>query len=237
MAKQLIHNTIKDFLDNVTDDDIYNEFSMQHELGINLREAFKTHNNAYNRNFVVQFERNRTYFGITAPKITKSEIDIVVYDKKGKQDPKYWEKYAIELKFPLKEQSKYPLHMYAFLEDIAFCEALVDNNNNNHFDAAFAATLINTHLYCGHNDSSICISKTKDKTAPYKYFRNAYRQDIPKGQAFQYKNNKKQVNFTMSKDYTVNWEDAKNISAVALKMTNQGKKGISNGKYYIIEIQ
>ena len=62
MTRQLIEQTIRNFLNNVTDNDIYNEFSMQHELGIRLREEFKKYNAEKGCNFVVQFERNRRFF-------------------------------------------------------------------------------------------------------------------------------------------------------------------------------
>ncbi len=68
--------------------EIYNEFSLQHELGIFLRERLT--------GYKVQFERNTRFFGISGT--VKHEIDIVIYNSN--------EKYAIELKFPV--NSQYP---------------------------------------------------------------------------------------------------------------------------------
>lgn len=84
--------------------EIYNEFSLQHELGIFLRNHFP--------NYRIQFERNTKFFGIETT--TKHEIDIVIYNE--------YEKMAIELKFPLNGQ--YPEQMFSFIKDICFMEEL-----------------------------------------------------------------------------------------------------------------
>lgn len=145
-----IRESIKNFIENeVTNDNIYNEFSLQHELGIKLREKFK------DSDYLVEFERNISHFDITDPdqKIPKREIDIVVYNQTHK--------YAIELKYPTHEQGQVPEHMYAFLKDIAFCEGLVKER----FDAAYAVTLVDSDLYYGND-------KLKNDKYPYEYFRN-----------------------------------------------------------------
>lgn len=67
--------------------EIYNEFSLQHELGIVLR-------NNLSKNWIVQFERNIGYFGIPSENLPKREIDIVAFDQNKKQ------KIAFELKYP-----------------------------------------------------------------------------------------------------------------------------------------
>ena len=84
--------------------EIYNEFSLQHELGIFLRERLQ--------GYKVQFERNTKYFGLTD--LVKHEIDIVVYDDVRK--------YAVELKYPLNGQ--HPEQMFSFVKDICFMEQL-----------------------------------------------------------------------------------------------------------------
>ncbi len=98
--------------------EVYNEFSLQHELGIYLRSFFTQHK--------IQFERNTKFFGIS--NCIKHEIDIVIYNE--------IEKYAIELKYPLNGQ--YPEQMYSFVKDIKFCEELKENG----FDATFCVTLV-----------------------------------------------------------------------------------------------
>lgn len=99
---------LKDFFEkaNVNNIDIYNEISLQLELGIFLRSQIK--------DYKIQFERNISFFGITGT--TKHEIDIVIFNKDKK------EKYAIELKFP--KNGQYPEEMYSFIEDIVFMEEL-----------------------------------------------------------------------------------------------------------------
>ena len=65
--------------------EIYNEFSLQHELGIFLRGELG--------GYFVQFERNVSYFPINS-KTIKKEIDISIFSEDKS------ERYAIELKHP-----------------------------------------------------------------------------------------------------------------------------------------
>ena len=88
--------------------ELYNEYSLQHELGIFLRNQCT--------NYSVQFERNTSFFGINTATV-KQEIDIAVFDKN--------EKFAIELKFP--RNGAYPRRMFQFVEDICFIEQLKHN--------------------------------------------------------------------------------------------------------------
>lgn len=88
--------------------EIYNEFSLQHELGLFLRaqigDAFR-----------VQFERPTQFFGI-GHRLTKREIDISVFQP----DRREW--HAIELKYP--RNGQYPEQMFQFCKDVAFLEEL-----------------------------------------------------------------------------------------------------------------
>lgn len=93
--------------------EIYNEFSLQHELGIYLRSRFQ--------NYKIQFERNVSFF-TNDTKTVKKEIDIVIYNDD------MTEKYAIELKHPLNGQ--YPEQMYSFTKDLKFMEELRDRGFN-----------------------------------------------------------------------------------------------------------
>ena len=130
MIKELLY----EFSGMVEDDqvEIYNEFSLQHELGIFLREQLS--------NYKVQFERNTKYFGIKGT--IKHEIDIVVYNDK--------EKYAVELKYPVNGQ--YPEQMYSFIKDILFMEQLKDDG----FDATYSLTMVNDkNFYSGKKTDGI----------------------------------------------------------------------------------
>ena len=72
--------------------EVYNEFSLQHEVGIYLREHFSANK--------VQFERNVSYFKFNKQKFIKREIDITVFSPDNSELL-----YAIELKYPRNGQS------------------------------------------------------------------------------------------------------------------------------------
>ena len=123
------------------DDDkkhIYNEFSLQHELGIKLRDELEG-------NCLVQFERNLLSFKNLPQKyktmdkekevinkvevrkaFKKSEIDILVVNKDDKDDTN--EKYAIELKYHRKEMGEVPDFLYNCVVDMWFVKRMVENN-------------------------------------------------------------------------------------------------------------
>ena len=90
--------------------EIYNEFSLQHEFGIFLREA-----NVAER---VQLERNVSFFGFQRSSFTKREIDIACFDSSPTQQLRL----AVELKYP--RAGQFPEQMFSFCKDIAFLEEL-----------------------------------------------------------------------------------------------------------------
>lgn len=114
---------ISNFFERVQIDriEIYNEFSLQHELGIYLRMALPT--------YKVQFERNVSFFTL-AKQTIKKEIDISIFSEDMN------EKYAIELKCPLNGQ--YSEQMYSFVKDIKFMEQLKESG----FNKTAAVTLV-----------------------------------------------------------------------------------------------
>ena len=89
--------------------EIYNEFSLQHEFGIFLREA--------NVAELVQFERNVSYFQLQRSSFTKTEIDVTCFDTSRPQL-----RLAVELKYP--RAGQFPEQMFSFCKDIAFLEEL-----------------------------------------------------------------------------------------------------------------
>lgn len=112
--------------------EVYNEFSLQHELGIFLRAKLT--------GYKVQFERNTKYFGIFGT--VKHEIDIVIYNE--------LEKHAIELKYPLNGQ--YPEQMFSFVKDIKFMEELKAAG----FDSTYCITLVeDKNFYSGKRQDGI----------------------------------------------------------------------------------
>ncbi|KZK79810.1 hypothetical protein PsAD13_04798 [Pseudovibrio sp. Ad13] len=88
--------------------EIYNEFSLQHELGIFLRQQLP--------DSVVQFERNISYFGFDKSAFFKKELDICVLSETREL------LVAIELKFP--RNGQYPEQMFSFCKDLVFLEQL-----------------------------------------------------------------------------------------------------------------
>ena len=127
-----IHQLIEDFMNTETPvKGVYNEISLQLELGIYLREHLPKDS------YWVQFERNITsYTESNTDAFVKKEMDIVVEDTKAK------EKYAIELKFPVNGQ--YPEQMKAFLKDIRFMEQVLGVDG---FVGASVLTLVEDKLF------------------------------------------------------------------------------------------
>lgn len=103
--------TVKPFIDQIASGSIelYNEFSLQHELGIYLRGHFQTDK--------VRFERNVSSFFPATSTFVKREIDIVIISNDGKRL-----KWAIELKFP--RNGQHPEQIYSFCRDVVFAEEL-----------------------------------------------------------------------------------------------------------------
>jgi len=137
-----IKQLIIDFLNEKDiEEKIYNEFSLQFELGIYLRERLP-------RWYKVEFERNISHFAFLKSEFYKKEMDIVIYTEDKN------EKYAIELKQP--RNGQVPEQMYHFLTDIAFVEQL----KNSGFDKTFALELTDDKHFWEGNDEGI-----------YQYFR------------------------------------------------------------------
>ncbi|MEG0165556.1 hypothetical protein [Anaerorhabdus sp.] len=112
--------------------EIYNEASLQYELGIYLRSNIN--------DFSIQFERNTKYFG--EDKCVKHEIDLVIFNK--------FKKYAIELKFS--KNGQIPETIYSCIKDIEFMEELKKRG----FDKTYCITLIEQpHFYLGKKRDGI----------------------------------------------------------------------------------
>ena len=89
--------------------EIYNEFSLQHELGVFLRQSITRHK--------VQFERNVSYFGLSKSEFVKREIDIAIFTEDRSSLAA-----TIELKFP--RNGQHPEQMFSFCKDVVFAEQL-----------------------------------------------------------------------------------------------------------------
>ncbi len=106
-----LNNEIKEFAQAIGrgEINIYNEFSLQHELGIFLRTKIS--------GCKVEFERNVSYFNFDKSNFVKKEIDIVISSPTGEHLS------AIELKYP--RNGQVPESMFSFCKDIAFLEQLI----------------------------------------------------------------------------------------------------------------
>lgn len=114
LAREILsmEEIIAAFANSVRDGDIelYNEFSLQHELGIYLRGHLPAKK--------IQFERNVAFFGMKKADFVKREIDISIFDssEQGLEA-------AIELKYP--RNGQYPEQMFSFCKDVSFTEQLL----------------------------------------------------------------------------------------------------------------
>ena len=115
---------------------IYNEFSLQHELGIFLR--------AHLSDCRVEFERNISDFQLNKESFQKKEIDIAVTSFSGERLN------VIELKYP--RNGRVPESMFDFCKDIAFLERLVSSGFKS---AYFLAFVDQKTFYTGKNVEGI----------------------------------------------------------------------------------
>jgi hypothetical protein len=120
MLKQLILDFIESL--KTAEIEVYNEFSLQHELGIFLRDRLPEKK--------VEFERNVSHFGISKEGLHKKEIDLSISDRNSKKQV-----CAIELKYP--RNGRVPESMFDICKDIAFVEQL----NQNGFSTGFVLAL------------------------------------------------------------------------------------------------
>lgn len=144
--KDFIKNGIINFVDEIRKGtiEIYNEFSLQHELGIYLR-------NCFGEKYKIQFERNVVSFFNTKEHFTKKEMDIVMYSDD------YKEKYCIELKYP--RNGQYPEQMFNMCKDIKFIEELKMNG----FTKCYLLTIVDDPNFYSMNSSN--------EIGIYNYFR------------------------------------------------------------------
>ena len=164
MAEEKIDNLIKSFLEdnankicpNKEDQcnfnyDIYNEFSLQHELGIYLRKSLGD-------KYKVLFEKNVKYIcDKEYSDWQKKEIDIVILKK---DDKGFKPICAIELKFPTNGQ--YPEQMKQFIKDMKFMEQVKDRC---HISKTYCLTLVSDIKFYSDKNGTI------KNSGIYEYFR------------------------------------------------------------------
>lgn len=108
--------------------EIYNEFSLQHELGLYLRNTLVDKK--------VQFERNVSFFGLNKTDFVKREIDISIFESTESLPGA-----AIELKYP--KNGQYPEQMFSFCKDVSFAEQLKASG----FRDAYVVIFAKDHLF------------------------------------------------------------------------------------------
>jgi hypothetical protein len=189
--KSELAKRIEEFIEFVSNNniEIYNEFSLQHELGIFFRNKLP--------DFLVQFERNVNYFFeanvVDEAQFTKREMDIAVFTK---VEDKFELKYAIELKFP--RNGQYPEQMFSCCKDIAFLEELKKHG----FAATALLIFAEDKLFYGRG------SNDKDKI--YEYFRTYQQKDVTPLEGDIYKPtgpDKDRLKVNIKGKYPVNWVD------------------------------
>lgn len=169
-----LHNALSDFMStngfsngSSNDLDLYNEISLQLELGIYLRNELAKY--CKGKSYKVQFERNiNSFVPISTPLggFVKKEIDIVIFD--GDKPEKSTERYAIELKFPV--NGEYPEQMFKFITDMQFMEEVKVHAG---FEETYCITLVEDPKF--HTGASCQC----DRTGIYQYFRGDKRKHCP----------------------------------------------------------
>lgn len=215
--KKLLEDFMR--LQKTNGDDIlvYNEISLQLELGLYLRQ----------KGYTVRFERNIGEYVEDTSEFVKKEIDIVAYKKgeneleadKGKNELEA-KKIAIELKFP--RNGQYPEQMFSFIKDIKFMEQVKNAVcKKGEFTETYVLTLV--------DNKNFYLSK-RGKNKIYSYFRKN-GVDIPKGEIEKPTGNKEECKkIELNNQYKSTWEQP---TATWL----DPKTELKEYRYYIIEFK
>lgn len=218
MEIQDIKSHIEDFLHYAIKNkiELYNEVSLQHELGIYLRNELKK------EKYAVQFERNISFFGYDEKSLpsknnehgwVKKEIDIVIFND--------MESFAIELKFPRKRA--YPRRMFQFIEDIRFIEQLKDSG----FKGGCTFVLV--------DDKNFCTDNNLEKSGIYGYFRGKEKEI--NGKIENPNKGETPKNICIDENYKIKWSDEIEFyDSYYDKKAKKIKKETKKAWYYIVTI-
>lgn len=176
---------------------IYNEMSLQHELGIYLRDKLES------QGFRVDFERNAKKFKLSGEDtFKKHEIDIVIYNDTDNDTGK---KYAIELKYQFEKNVAYNRALYSFVQDIEFMEQVKKGG----FDETFCL-VVTDNPYIYENPKST----RESKDTIYQYFRTyGYdEKDIKPihGNIIKYLKNSDPTTYHIDGSYPIKWYQVNN---------------------------
>jgi hypothetical protein len=184
-----IKTRIGEFLEKLNNKEIeiYNEFSLQHELGIWLRCA----------GYKVQFERNISYFSgcFDKDKMIKKEIDIIITNENN-------EKLAcIELKYP--RNGEFPNQMFSFCKDIKFLEQLCSSDG---FQKGFFLVIVD------FESKGFYKGKCSDDMNPiYQYFRQEKDNTVLHGPIMYRGTIEQKDPISLNGNYKVQWNDLNDI--------------------------
>lgn len=221
---------------------IYNEISLQHELGIALREEL---NKRY-KNYLVQFERNITSFDEWSDLskqykkdeikdiLKKSEIDIVIVNMNNSK-----EKYAIELKYHKEDDGRIPNTMYDCVKDMYFTNALV---NELDFCYSVCLTISEDELFYS-NDKKVT---GRRKLQNYMYFEKDISEDDVKNRidlkmkefkidSLDETKNPMNIVYLSNNPVTLSIKDFYRRGIVPVKWNWIDEDDIEKGAYYIVE--
>lgn len=179
--------------------EVYNEFSLQHELGIFIRAMYP--------NRTVQFERNVSVFFPDAQTagFTKREMDIAVFSNDLAELF-----FSFELKFP--RNGQHPEQMYSFCTDIAFLEELV------------RAGFPRAALLVFADDPKFYEGKLNEDRSPLYGF---FRQGKPIHGEIQKPTGRKDGFVTIHGNYTVKWQSIKGPLKYALVEVDRTSLGLA----------
>lgn len=191
---------------------VYNEFSLQCELGCFLRS----------NGYTVRFERNvSSYIQIgTAKQFIKKEIDLVAF--KG-HDEMNAEKIAIELKFP--RNGQVPEQMFSFIKDIRFMEQVGAILG---FTETYVLCLVDSPNFYKHEPNQSGI---------YKYFRNQNDTiSIPGNTLISKPTGDKNKDIILSNTYNTKWLIPSGAWLDPLSV-KQRELNLKDYRYYIIDVK
>lgn len=208
---------------------IYNEFSLQHELGIFLRKNLTGY-------WKIFFEKNiydnkKLEYDNKCPWV-KKEIDLIVIKYKNSLFNNIEAKYAIELKFAKGKNARTPENMFDFIRDIRFMEQVKEYRN---FTQSFVLIIVDAEKYY-YNKNQYYNKKTN---WIYKIFRREKNDneeisiDIPK----ELDNGKRFSHPTGNKEKEKDYDNRDNFKLNRNYSTTWKKLGNNKYRYLFIEIQ
>ena len=198
---------------------IYNEISLQHELGMYLRKNLKDE-------YIVQFERNIKDFGYKKGEFCKSEIDIVLLGKEKDDN------ILIELKYHTLDETRYHDTTADCVKDIRFVYDVVNDYEKNIED---------TENYIIFK-KGFCLTIVEDK----KFYTKSNREKFFNYYCFRDINNKFDGKISYSgKDKNKTVKDTETLideGYLPIRENHQNEKNTGwipiydEAKYYLIEI-